>query len=235
MLPATVATPLDAERVDHPLLTYYDDAAGERLELTAEELGSWAGRVASLLRECGLSAGSRIAVLLPPHWQTAAVLLGAWSMGVTVSYRSWATAGLSPDAEPMHAVFVSRQRADSWLESIPEADYHFVLELAGEDEFLAELRRRDDSPPDYVALRPSDPASPDGTSYQEWARVAHGLAEVIGLRAGDRVLIDAATHEEPMKWLLAPLVAGASIVLCANFEQTDLDARATAEHVTHVL
>src|SRR5262249_20501901 len=64
-----------AAEVDRPLLTYYDDATGERTELSAAALGAWASRTAGLLHEgCGLGVGGRVAVLLPPHWQTAAVL-----------------------------------------------------------------------------------------------------------------------------------------------------------------
>ncbi|HEY1176031.1 MAG TPA: AMP-dependent synthetase, partial [Phytomonospora sp.] len=40
---------------DLPLLTYLDAATGERTALTAAELGDWAARTASLLRDgCGL-------------------------------------------------------------------------------------------------------------------------------------------------------------------------------------
>src|SRR4051795_3675269 len=59
------------------LLTYYDDATGERTALTAAELGGWAAATSALLvHGCGLVPGSRAAIRLPPHWQTAAVLLG---------------------------------------------------------------------------------------------------------------------------------------------------------------
>src|SRR5215469_9524557 len=115
-----------ADEVDRPLLTFYDDATGERTELSAAALGGWASRTAALLHEgCGLGSGDRVASLLPPHWQTGAVLLGAWSAGLAVSFRLAATAGLpvlEPGAdEPLDAVFVARNRLDSWLEDVPEA------------------------------------------------------------------------------------------------------------------
>ncbi|MBQ1014082.1 AMP-binding protein, partial [Micromonospora sp. M51] len=89
--------PADVER---PLLSYRDEATGERVDLTAQQVGSWAARSASLLRDgCGLGPGSRVAVLLPPHWRTAAVLLGAWASGLAVSFRPRAPAGL-PVLEP---------------------------------------------------------------------------------------------------------------------------------------
>ena len=78
-----------------PLLTYCDDTTGERTVLSPADLGAWTARTANLLVDvCGLGPGSRAAVLLPPHWQTAAVLLGAWSVGVSVSFEGAATAGL---------------------------------------------------------------------------------------------------------------------------------------------
>ncbi|HKV19317.1 MAG TPA: TIGR03089 family protein, partial [Mycobacterium sp.] len=60
-----------------PRITYYDDAKGERIELSTVTLANWAAKTANLLRdELGAGPGSRVAVLLPAHWQTAAVLLG---------------------------------------------------------------------------------------------------------------------------------------------------------------
>lgn len=241
----------DAAGADRPLLTYYDDATGERTELTAAALGGWAARTAGLLREgCRLDVGDRAAVLLPPHWQTAAVLLGAWSVGVAVSFRSWATAGLAPVGrgtdEPLEAVFVARKRLDSWLEVVPEARHRFVLGLtpngapldevpAGYRDYLAEIGRDLDSLPAYGSIRHTDAASPDGTSYQEWGAVAHDIATSLDLRVGDRLLVDVAEHEEPVKWLLAPLAAGASVVLCANLDRSAVDARIAAEGITRVL
>ncbi len=236
---------------DRPLLTYCDDATGERTELTAAALGGWAARTAGLLREdCGLDAGTRAAVLLPPHWQTAAVLLGAWSIGVAVSFRPWATAGLAPVGQgenlPLDVVFVERKRLDSWLELVPEAPHRFVLGLArcaavlddvpaGYRDYVAEAGRHGASLPAYGSVRPTDAASPDGTTYREWGGLAHELAARLDLRAGDRLLVDVAKHEQPVFWLLAPLAAGASVVLCANLDPGTIDARIAAEGVTRVL
>jgi uncharacterized protein (TIGR03089 family) len=233
---------------DRPLLTCYDDATGERTELSAAELGGWSARAAGLLRDgCDLPAGAHAAVLLPPHWQTAVVLLGAWSAGIAVSFRPWATAGLpaqSPDR--LDAVFVSRKRLDSWLEEVPAAPHRFVLGLAlglqpladvpeGYRDFAADVVRHPDTAPAYAAVQPGDAASPDGTTYAQWSDVAHDIAAALHLRAGDRVLIDADNHEQPVQWLLAPLAAGASIVLCANLDRDALDRRIVAEGVTRVL
>ena len=68
-----------------PRITYYDDATGERIELSTATLANWAAKTGNLLRdELGAGPASRIAVLLPAHWQTAAVLFGIWWIGAEV-------------------------------------------------------------------------------------------------------------------------------------------------------
>jgi hypothetical protein len=49
------------------------------------------------------------------------------------------------------------------------------------------------------------------------------------------VLIDVASHEHPVQWLLAPLAAGASVVLCANLDPARARVVAEAEGATRVL
>src|SRR5947199_6823929 len=81
MLSAAVAT--DPAR---PMLTWYDDATGERVELSGATLANWVAKTANLLVDgCGLAPGEAASVRLPPHWQSAAVLLGCWSAGVVVT------------------------------------------------------------------------------------------------------------------------------------------------------
>ena len=98
---------------DRPVLTYCDDATGERIELSAPALGSWAARTAALLREgCGLRGGAHAAVLLPPHWQTAAVLLGAWSAGVAVERRLFHSLFAFDDQKEGMAAFIEKRKPD---------------------------------------------------------------------------------------------------------------------------
>ncbi len=68
-----------------PLMTFYDDATGERVELSGATLANWVAKTANLLVDgAGLGPGQVAAVRLPPHWQTAAILLGCWSAGLAV-------------------------------------------------------------------------------------------------------------------------------------------------------
>ncbi len=254
----TVAPPLPAllpggevAELSSPLLTFYDDATGERTELTAATLGEWASRTACLLHEgCGLGIGSRAAILLPPHWQTAAVLFGAWAAGVAVSFRLWATAGLpelGPGADqPADVTFVSRERLDSWLEDVPDARHRFVLGLEpaaaplrdvpiGYRDYIAAVDHFTDSLQWYAPILPTDAATVCGTSYQEWGSLARAVATSLDLRPGDRLLVDAAVHEHPINWLLAPLATGASVVLCANLDPDAVASRIASERITRVL
>ncbi|BEL07259.1 TIGR03089 family protein [Actinoplanes sichuanensis] len=231
------------------MITFYDDATGEQTRLTAAELGAWAAATADLLTTgCGLRRGSRAGVLLPPHWQTAAVLLGAWAAGIEVSFRGWGAAGLSPDTGPtLDVTFVERRRVGSWLEDVPPAGHRFVLGLAPDG------GPTPDVPPDYrdfapaararLGVPPPPPggveagaaATVDGTTFGEYGAAAAGIAAARGFGAGDRILVDTAACEEPLIWLMAPLTAGASIVLCANLDRSRLDARIAAEGVTGML
>ncbi len=239
----------ELETADRPVLTYYDDHTGERRELTAAALGELAGQVARLLREgCGLRAGDRVAIQAPAHWQTAAAVLGAWSIGAALSFRLSATAGLEPldgtDGETLDALFVERARIDDWLDTVPDARHKFTLltdnGVNGDvpDGYRDLLTAMDGFPgtlPAYGLVRPDQAASADGTSFGAWGRLAGAIAEQWSLRPGERLLIDANEHEHPVKWLLTPLSVGATVVLCANLDRGGLDARVAAERVTRVV
>ncbi|MDR7278473.1 TIGR03089 family protein [Catenuloplanes atrovinosus] len=240
----TAAVAADPAR---PLLTYYDDATGERTELSGVTLGNWVSKTANLLVDgLGLGPGNRADLLLPPHWQTAAILLAGWSAGLTVGYRPWSTAGLGADTAVPDVAFVSHERARSFLEAVPDADERFVLSMhpfampmrevpEGYRDFNAEVRVHGDVFRPYALPAATDPASPDGTTFAQWGEIARHIAGESGLTSGDRIMIDASAHEQPVQWLLAPLAAGASIVLVANADKEKLAARAESERVTRVL
>ncbi|NUR71238.1 MAG: AMP-dependent synthetase [Hamadaea sp.] len=223
----------------YDVLTYYDDKSGERVALSAADLGVWAGRTADLLTgECRLRRGDRAGVLLPPHWLTAAVLLGAWSIGISVDYRGYATAGLGEPGGPYDVVFASPDRVRSMLEDVPPANWQFAVGgpvPEGYLDFEAMVEQRDAVTPPYEEVLGSDPASVDGTTYGAWEQLARELAAQMGIQAGDRVLIDANEHDHPVKWLLAPMTVGASVVLCANLDPALVESRVEEEGVTRVL
>ncbi|HKG04751.1 MAG TPA: AMP-binding protein [Conexibacter sp.] len=78
---------------------------GARRELTWGELQALANQAASVLREAGVSRGDRVAVVLPPTAETAAVFFGVWKLGaillsMSVLYGDEGIRHRLGDAEP---------------------------------------------------------------------------------------------------------------------------------------
>jgi uncharacterized protein (TIGR03089 family) len=224
------------------LLTYRDEATGERVGLPAAEVGRWSAATAALLTdECGLGPGAKVGVLLAPHWQTAVVLLGAWSAGLEVSFRGWSTAGLSPAGPALDASFVAHSRIGSWLDEVPAARFAFELFRPGADivpgyrDFLTAVSAHLGTAAPTSTPGPDAAAGPDGTTFGSYGAIAAEMAHMNGITAGDRVLIDTATSEQPLMWLLAPFSAGASVVLANNLDPVRRESLIASEKITRVL
>ena len=209
-----------------PLLTWYDDATGERTELSGATLANWVAKTANLLvDEVAVDPGDAAGVLLPPHWQTAAVLLGCWSAGLTVTD----TPG---DVDVLFAAAARVAEAEAW-----SAGERYVLAL---DPFALPMRQVPSGFADYVSeVRAHgdhfSPYAKGGPGDAELLARATARATELGITPGDRVLIDTAAYPDPVDWLLAPLTANATTVLCANLDPARLPSRTTTERVTHPL
>lgn len=69
-----------------PLITFYDHATGERVELSVTTYANWVAKAAGLLVEEGdLERGMRLRVDLPPHWLSPVFLGAAWTVGLVVT------------------------------------------------------------------------------------------------------------------------------------------------------
>jgi uncharacterized protein (TIGR03089 family) len=67
---------------DRPFLTFYDDARGERVELSYKTFDNWVQKVANLLAdEYGIGRGDRVATIAGDHWQVSAVAFACWAVG----------------------------------------------------------------------------------------------------------------------------------------------------------
>jgi uncharacterized protein (TIGR03089 family) len=231
---------------DRPVITYYDDATGERTELSGATLGNWAAKTANMLVDgYGLGPGDRAAVMLPPHWQTAAILIGAWTAGLAADWVEPRFVDLESTRAKLAAPVEVSFTTVALAADAPAATDRFVLGL---DPMALPLREVPPGFLDYVAevrqygdhfrgapIPAGAAASSDGTTFEEWQRLAQAMAEKYDLHRGDRILVDAADLANPVHWLLAPFAAGASIVLCANLDQSKLEARVATERVTRVL
>lgn len=233
-LTAALLDPLLRSGGARPLITFYDDASGERIELSGATTANWAAKAANLLRdECDVEPGSRVAVLLPAHWQTAAVLLAAW----------WCGAEVVVDTADADWVVCDAERVDLALAAGPVGGV-VALSLdafgkglpglpAGVVDFATEVRLQGD---DFVpwAPVPGDAAALAGSTVAEVLTDARARAAALGLGSTDRVLstLDWSTLEGLSDGLLAVLAAGASLVQCRHAVPAALERRAATERTT---
>lgn len=213
-----------------PLLTFYDDATGERVELSTTTLANWVTKTANLLTlTCGVEPGSRVSLHLPRHWLLAVWVLAADAVGAEL------VAGSNPSQADPPGVEVAVVGPDR-VAMPPPADEVIACSLAPMAAPFA------DPPPfpvrDFTveARTMPDQAGPGGAPGPAGAAAEH-LASVLGLSAGDRV---AAMGPDPrpadvVREFLAPLAVGASVVWVRNPEPRRCVERWGAERVTAVL
>ncbi len=217
-----------------PAVTFYDDATGERVELSTATLDNWVAKTANLLVDTlGLAPGDKVAVDLPVHWSTAAILLAAWSAGAEVLLATDRAAGTVTSG--IKVGFVAADRVDAALAS--DADEVVALSLrplggrlahpiAGVLDYAVELPGHGDH-----FRAPAPPAEQEAL-----LRFTAHVAGAWGLGPSDRVLSTAPvdTAVGLVAGLLGPLAVGASVVLCRHLDTTLLPRRIAAERVTAV-
>ncbi|MDZ4270946.1 MAG: TIGR03089 family protein, partial [Mycobacterium sp.] len=181
---SAILDPLMAANPAGPRITYYDDATGERIELSTATLANWAAKTANLLRdEMGAGPGSRVAVLLPAHWQTAAVLFGIWWIGCEVVLDgsqadvALCTADRLDDADATGADEVAVLSLDAFGKPVPDlpvgvTDYATSVRVHG-DQIVPER-----TPGDAL----------DGRSAADVLAAAQASAVAQALTPADRVM-----------------------------------------------
>lgn len=228
--------PLLAADPARPLITFYDDATGERIELSGATFDNWVAKTANFLRdECDVEPGATVAVLLPAHWQCAAALCAVWSCGArAVGVAAGADVALASEdalAAAADADLVVGFSLDAFGRGLGAALPAGALDFAGEvrvhgDHFAASTPIADTTP----ALGDADVATVVG--------LARTRAAELGLARGDRVLSTADWPIAPAGGLvdgfLAVLAAGASLVQVRH-PAADQDRRAATENVTRTL
>lgn len=219
-----------------PLITFYDDATGERIELSGATFGNWVAKTANLLRdECDLEPGAPVAVLLPAHWQTAAALCAVWSCGAeAVADPDGAEVALA-DADGLDAAagagVVVGFSLDAFGHGLGDAL------PGGAVDYATEVRVHGDHF-DPLTPIPDDAPALAGADVATVVATARARAADLGLSADDRVLSSAAwpvaTSGGLMDGFLAVLAAGASLVQVRH-PGGDQSRRARTEKVTRVL
>ena len=232
-LTGALLDPLLAHNPAAPRITYYDDANGERVELSTVTLANWAAKTANLLRdELGAGPGSKVAVLLPAHWQSAAVLFGAWWIGAEVVLSGSADIALCTAQrldEADAAVGMGEIAAlslDAFGQPVPNLP-------VGITDYATAVRAQGDQ---IVPESAPGPALA-GRSVGEVLDDARNRAAALGLTAADRVWSASqwSTPELLGDHLLAVYAAGASLVQVAHPDADAQDHRRRVEKVTRVL
>ena len=216
-----------------PRITYYDDATGERIELSAVTLANWAAKTGNLLRdELGAGAGSRIAVLLPAHWQTAAVLFGVWWIGAEVLLDGAQADVAMCTAARLDEAFAATDGEVAALSLDPFGSPVRDLPV-GVTDYATAVRVHGDQ----IAGEQQPGPALAGRSVDEVLADCENSAAARGLTAKDRVL-STASWDQPaalVDGLLAVLALGASLVQVANPDQAALPRRIETEKITRVL
>ena len=222
-----------------PLLTFYDLATGERVELSRVTAANWVAKTANMLQDSlAAQTGARVAIDLPVHWERAVWMLAAWEVGCVVRL------GTAADTDDIAVV-----GPDALDGTLPDADEVVALSLrplgarfatdlpAGVIDYNAEVLGHGDhfSPYDRPTLQ-TPAVEFDGVEYDHAAVVDAARTRAAQWRVTDqpRVLTDGGSDRDVVEILLGALVADGSIVLVANPEADRLTALRADEQVTVV-
>ena len=223
-----------------PLITFYEDATGERVELSVTTYANWVAKVASLLvEEHELERGQRLCIDLPAHWLGPVFLGAAWSVGLVVT----AADEMGTDDRP-DAVVCGPAGLDRWA---PHADDLPVLACSllplgvrfadalppGVHDVGVEVWSQPDAFTAWDPPTADDPAT--GAAYggltqgEMWRTAAAGSL----LTDGGRLLSEANPASPPgVATFTEPLTRSGSLVLVTHAGPGRLMAISTAERVT---
>jgi uncharacterized protein (TIGR03089 family) len=209
-----------AAEPSRPFVTYYDEASGERAELSVKSLANWVAKTHHLLgTELGLGVGDTALVAVPAHWISVPILLGCLTAGLEVSSDGAtdvafvAPATLSAaDAGDVYAI-APDSAAVGFRDGAPDETHDYVT---------AVRPQADAWPTVQLTAGPNDPCLPGLTRSQAVER-----AQAVGLDPGERLLTTRG-WSGPDDWIetvFAPLAVGGSLVIVANCTDDDVIAR----------
>lgn len=195
-----------AAEAARPRLTWYDDATGERVELSGTTLQTWVAKTAHLLSaDLGVAEGGTVAVDLPLHWTAAVWWLAVDAVGADLADPGQGGTDVTvvgPDrlADPLDAdevVAVSlRPMGAPFDVDVPVLVHDFAAEVRNQPDHYPFDTRRDSA----LGGR------------------AVALAAQWSLASGDRLLVveRSGVAPDPVTDLGAALAADASVVWVRN-------------------
>ena len=225
-----------------PLITFYDDATGERVELSVTTYANWVAKTASLLaEEHGLERGQVLCVDLPSHWLGPVFLGAAWGVGLVVTAPEDARAG---SGTPPDAVVCGPAGLERWAERADDIPVlgcallplgvRFTDPLpAGVHDVGVEVWGQPDAFVPWDPPGADDPATSTAYGAASHAQMWEAAAAGSLLTDGGRLLSEANPASPPgLATFTEPLARGGSLVLVAHAGPGRLEAISAAERVT---
>ncbi len=218
-----------------PLVTFYDHATDERIELSVTTYANWVAKASGLLTDVAdLERGMSLRIDLPPHWLSTVFLGAAWTVGLRV---------VDAGAGEPDAVVCGPDTVDAWASraartpvlacSLRPMGVRFAEPLpAGVLDVGVEIWGQPDG---FTAWDPptgDDLATATLTQDQLWH---HDQTTAAGslLTDGGRLLSVADPASPPgMATFTEPLGRGGSLVLVRNPDPDRLDDVHVAERAT---
>ncbi|SHH26478.1 TIGR03089 family protein [Jatrophihabitans endophyticus] len=223
---------LVGEDASRPFVTYYDEASGERSELSRKSLANWVAKTRNLLGdELGLGVGDTAVVALPAHWIAVPVVLGCLAAGLTVR-----DSGSADVAFATPATLATTDALDRYVVDPDRAAFGFRDDVpGGGTDYVAAVRPQGDAWAGILLpATGDDPYTADETRAAAMTRAGARAAE-LGLADGGRLLVTAGDATDAETWLhtvLVPLAIGGSVVVVRNADAAVLDRRAEQERIT---
>nr|WP_246298693.1 TIGR03089 family protein [Nocardioides panaciterrulae] len=213
-----------------PLVTWYDHASGERVELSVTTYANWVAKAASLLAdEHDLERGQVLHLDLPSHWLGPVFLGAAWTVGLVVGPADHPDAVVcGPDGLATWAARAGELPVLAcsllplgvrFADPLPPGVHDVGVEIWGQPDAFVPF-----DPP-----APEDLALPGVPQAELWRTAAAGSL----LTDGGRLLTEANPASPPeIASFAEPLARGGSVVLVSHSEPGRLEATYVAERAT---
>ncbi|MCW2841237.1 MAG: hypothetical protein JWR55_2720 [Aeromicrobium sp.] len=196
-----------------PLLTYYDMATGERVELSTTTTANWVAKTSNfLVDDLDAEPGTRVRIGLPTHWLSLVWILSAWNVGAAVVDAS-ADVGLSgPElvGDEEHRVAASLRPLGGRFATAPDGFLDLGAEVPGHGDHFMAL-----DPPSGATL-----ATDIGGE-----RRSHAELLAAATPSATRLVVEPGSIARDVSLLVNACTGGGSLVVVAS---------ATADQITRV-